>query len=112
MSEKISKKLLCQNKNGYDRISEAERNEMNAYCEEYKEFLAKGCTERECVDETIRLARERGYRELKRGEKLQPGDKVYRVEAGKAIALAVIGAESLEQGVVISGAHIDNPVWT
>ncbi len=109
MSEKISKKLLCQNKNGYDRISEAERNEMNAYCEEYKEFLAKGCTERECVDETIRLARERGYRELKRGEKLQPGDKVYRVEAGKAIALAVIGGESLEQGVVISGAHIDNP---
>ena len=109
MSEKIGKTLLSQRKNGYDRLTEQERLEMNAYCESYKDFLFKGCTERECVDETLRLARERGYREYRRGEALQPGDKVYRVEAGKAVVLAVIGSEPLEQGVVISGAHIDNP---
>jgi aspartyl aminopeptidase len=82
---------------------------MNEYCEAYKDYLDKGCTERECVVETVRMAEERGYRPLVRGEKLNVGDKVYRVVSNKAIVLAVIGAESLEKGVVIGGAHIDAP---
>jgi aspartyl aminopeptidase len=82
---------------------------MNEYCEAYKDYLDKGCTERECVVETVRMAEERGYRPLVRGEKLNVGDKVYRVVGNKAIVLAVIGAESLEKGVVIGGAHIDAP---
>ena len=109
MMDKMSKKLLSQRKNGYDRLTQAERREMNEYCESYKRFLAEGCTERECVEEILRLAQARGYRALRRGEVPQPGDKVYRVEAGKAIVLAVIGSEPLEQGVVVCGAHIDNP---
>ncbi len=109
MMDKMSKKLLSQRKNGYDRLTQAERREMNEYCENYKRFLAEGCTERECVEEILRLAQARGYRALRRGEVPQPGDKVYRVEAGKAIVLAVIGSEPLEQGVVVCGAHIDNP---
>ena len=109
MMDKMSKKLLSQRKNGYDRLTQAERQEMNAYCENYKRFLAEGCTERECVEEILRLAQARGYRALHRGEVPQPGDKVYRVEAGKAIVLAVIGSEPLEQGAVVCGAHIDNP---
>lgn len=109
MMDKMSKKLLSQRKNGYDRLTQAERREMNEYCELYKRFLAEGCTERECVEEILRLAQARGYRALRRGEVPQPGDKVYRVEAGKAIVLAVIGSEPLEQGVVVCGAHIDNP---
>jgi aspartyl aminopeptidase len=108
MSEK-SELLLNERKNGYDRISAAERVEMNEYCEAYKDYLDKGCTERECVVETVRMAEERGYRPLVRGEKLNVGDKVYRVVSNKAIVLAVIGAESLEKGVVIGGAHIDAP---
>jgi aspartyl aminopeptidase len=108
MSEK-SELLLNERKNGYDRISAAERTEMNEYCEAYKDYLDKGCTERECVVETVRMAEERGYRPLVRGEKLNVGDKVYRVVSNKAIVLAVIGAESLEKGVVIGGAHIDAP---
>jgi aspartyl aminopeptidase len=108
MSEK-SELLLNERKNGYDRISAAERAEMNEYCEAYKDYLDKGCTERECVVETVRMAEERGYRPLVRGEKLNVGDKVYRVVSNKAIVLAVIGAESLEKGVVIGGAHIDAP---
>ena len=109
MSEKMSKQLLSQRKNGYDLITAEERLEMNAYGEEYKVFLSRGCTERECVEETIRMAEERGFRPLVRGEKLVPGDKVYRTEGNKAIILAIIGSESLEKGAVICGAHIDNP---
>ena len=109
MSEKIGEMLINNRKNGYDRLSEQERSEMDAYCEAYKDFLAIGRTERECVEEILRQARARGYREYRRGEALSAGDKVFRVEAGKAVMLAVIGREPLDQGVVICGAHIDNP---
>lgn len=109
MSEKASERLLNQKKNGYDRISPQERQEMIDYCEEYKRFLAVGCTERECVEEILRMARERGYREFKRGDSIQPGDKLFRVEGKKSVILAVIGNQPMEQGAVICGAHIDNP---
>lgn len=50
-----------------------------------------------------------GFRPLVRGEKLRPGDKVYRNNRGKSLLLAVIGQESLNQGAVIGAAHIDSP---
>lgn len=109
MSKKKSELLLNQQKNGYDRISAEERAEITAYCEEYKRFLDVSRTERECVTETVKLAKARGYRSLNRGEALVPGDRVYRVVSNKAVMLAVIGNESLEKGAVIGGAHIDSP---
>lgn len=108
MSKK-SELLMDSRKNGYDRISAAEHGEMNDYCEQYKGFLEEGRTERECVSYIVREAEARGYRPLVRGAEVKAGDKVYRVVAGKAIMLAVIGCESLEKGVVIAGAHIDAP---
>lgn len=109
MSTKKSDLLLRKPKNGYDRITSAERQEMKDYCEGYKAFLDEGRTERECVIEIIRQAEARGYRPYIRGEAVKTGDKLYRVEGNKAIMLAVIGSESLENGAVIGGAHIDNP---
>ena len=41
--------LLYQPKNGYDRLTQAEEQELNAYCEAYKSFLDRSKTERECV---------------------------------------------------------------
>ena len=48
-------KVLAAPKNGYDRISAAEKETMTAYCEGYKAYLDAGKTERECVTEAIRL---------------------------------------------------------
>lgn len=109
MSEKRSDALFHKRQNGYQTLPEAERESMNAYCEGYKVFLDKGRTEREVVRYTVELAEARGYRPFRRGEPLKPGDKVYRVNRGKAIMLAVIGTESLEKGVNIGAAHIDSP---
>ena len=41
--------LLYQPKNGYDRLTQAEEQELNAYCEAYKSFLDRSKTERDCV---------------------------------------------------------------
>ena len=101
--------LLYQPKNGYDRLNPAEEADMNAYCEDYKKFLDAGKTERECVDETVRLAEYHGFKPFVRGMVLNPGDKLYRVNRGKAVMLAVIGSKPLSEGVNIGAAHIDAP---
>lgn len=59
-------------KNGYDRLSAGEETDMNVYCEDYKKFLDAGKTERECVDEAVRLAEAKGFRPFTRGMALQP----------------------------------------
>lgn len=106
----LRREALCYKpKNGYDRLNPQEEADMNAYCEDYKRFLDAGKTERECVAETIRLAEQHGFKPFTRGTALNPGDKVYRVNRGKAVMLAVIGSRPLSEGVNIGAAHIDSP---
>ena len=107
--EQLRKALSSQKKNGYDRLLLGELEAMEAYCTGYKQFLDAGKTERECVDRTIALAENAGFRPYARGMELKPGDKVYRVNRGKAIMLAVMGRKGLEEGVNIGAAHIDSP---
>ena len=75
----------------------------------YRDFLDRGKTERECISEIIRLAEEKGYRNIEETESLSAGDKVYYVQYGKSIALFHIGTEPAEKGMNILGAHIDSP---
>lgn len=106
----LRREALCYTpKNGYDRISADDEAAMRTYCEEYKKFLDAGKTERECVDEAIRLAETRGFRPFVRGMELKAGDKVYRSNRGKGLMLAVIGKKPLSEGVNIGAAHIDSP---
>ena len=59
-----------------ERISELEELNSN-----YIDFLSDCKTERECVKETVRQAREKGYKSLEevieKGQPLKQGDKVY-----------------------------------
>lgn len=107
--EQLRKELLYQKKNGYDRLAPGEEDTMEQYCEEYKKFLNTCKTERECVDQTVALAEQAGFRRYDRGMPVQPGDKFYRVNRGKAVMLAVMGQKSLDAGANIGAAHIDSP---
>jgi len=111
MSEKnkLAEKLLYAPKNGYDRLSAEEEKAMNAYCEDYKEFLNHGKTERLCVEYCIELAKKKGFKAYEAGMRLAAGDKVYFNNRGKGIMLAVIGSEDLSHGANIGAAHTDAP---
>ncbi len=101
--------LLDQRKNGYDRLTAEDEAAMKSYCEDYKKFLDGAKTEREAVDEIVRQAEAHGFIPFTRGMSVIPGDKLYRVNRGKAVMLAVIGEKSLADGVSIGAAHIDSP---
>ena len=107
--EQLRKALLYEKKNGYDRLIPGEAEAVEAYCTGYKQFLDAGKTERECVDRAVSLAESAGFQPYTRGAALHPGDKVYRVNRGKAVTLAVIGRKSLAEGANIGAAHIDSP---
>ena len=104
-----SEKLLYAPKNGYDRLSAEEAKAVEAYCEDYKEFLNHGKTERLCVDYCVELAEARGFKAYQPGMKLKAGDKVYQNNRGKGIMLAVIGTDDLSHGANIGAAHTDSP---
>ena len=102
-------KLLSQRKNGYDRVPAQEIPAMERYCSLYKTFLHQGKTERECARVAVELAEKAGFKPYERGMELKPGDRIYRVNRGKSVMLAVVGNQSLEKGAQIVAAHIDSP---
>jgi aspartyl aminopeptidase len=101
--------LLHKPKNIYETASEELRSDITAYGEGYKTFIQSARTERECAERTVELAKNHGFREYVHGEKAIPGDRIYTVNRGKSVTLAVIGSDSLSRGVNIAGAHIDSP---
>ncbi len=107
--DELREKLMYKNKNGYDLIKAKEEKEMFAYCEDYKDFLDNGKTERLCVKYCIKLAEEKGFVPYKAGMKLKSGDKVYFNNRGKAIMLAVISKKPLSCGINLTAAHTDAP---
>lgn len=100
-------------KNAWETYTDADLEKLEKINKEYRILLDAGKTERECVRETIRLAEEKGYRNLdvviEAGETLSKGDKVYASYMGRAIVLYQIGEEPIENGMYILGAHIDSP---
>ena len=100
-------------KNAWEHLAEGERAQVMAFAEKYKAYLDAGKTERECVTEAVRLAKEAGFADLdailKEGRPLQAGDRVYQAWMGKCIMLFIIGEKDIECGMNILGAHIDSP---
>lgn len=76
---------------------------------DYKNFLNNGKTERECVEQILKMAQKNGYKDISKFKKLSPGDKVYITKMNKAVALFEIGFEPIEKGMNILCAHIDSP---
>lgn len=87
--------------------------ELEALCDEYRDFLNRGKTERECAALTVELAEAAGYKNLDRiiieGSAVKPGDKIYAQNMEKSVILFRIGTEDIEKGMNILGAHIDSP---
>ena len=102
-----------ERKNAWNTYGKREISELEELNSNYIDFLSDCKTERECVKETVRQAREKGYKSLEevieKGQPLKQGDKVYAVCMNKTVALFNIGKIPMEEGMNILGAHIDSP---
>ena len=108
-TEELRNSLLASPKNGYTRLTDGQRDEMEGYAQRYMAFMTECKTEREATAWAVREAEKRGYKPFAPGMEVKPGDKIYYNNRDKAIALAVIGTESLAKGANICAAHVDSP---
>ena len=79
------------------------------YAKGYVAYLDASKTEREATEESIKLAKAAGYVEYSFGMPMKAGDKLYFNNRGKNIFLFKIGTEPINNGIRITGAHIDSP---
>ena len=102
-----------ETKSLWEKYSASELKKVDAFANEYIDFLSNGKTERECVDQIVNMLDAAGFMELeaaiRQGTKLKSGDKLYSVKMNKSVAAFVIGKQPLEAGMNILGAHIDSP---
>ncbi len=105
--------LTYATKNGYEKISPAELKHCEEVNQAYLQYITKAKTEREASDEAIELLEAAGFTDMrqyeKSGQKLNPGDKVYRSSEGKTLMAVVVGKKPLVEGMHIVGGHTDAP---
>ncbi|HEZ7987826.1 MAG: aminopeptidase [Ruminococcus sp.] len=109
VSKELKEKLFSKKKNGIFRMNDAELKSCDEFSESYKSFLNAAKTEREAVEQSVELLKQKGFKEYTIGMKLSAGDKIYRINRGKAVIAAIIGSEPIESGVRLCAAHIDSP---
>jgi len=93
---------------GWQSLGEEERAAARTMAAAYAQFLCRAKTERETVGEVVKRAEAAGFVPL--GDRaLHPGDRVFLVNRGRAVILAVIGQNDPRTGFNIVGAHLDSP---
>ena len=103
-----------ERKNAWGKYPEGKkRDEVFAFAEDFRRFISKCKTERECTAELYAQALEAGFvdfdKVVEAKKALKPGAKIVANNMGKGLALFVIGKQPLEAGMNILGAHIDSP---
>ena len=99
--------------NAWKTYNKTELKKLEAVAAEYKDFLDRGKTERECAQIAISALEKAEYVSLEKAivakKALKPGDKIYLNKMGKAVLTFMIGKNPLAEGMNIVGAHIDSP---
>ena len=100
-------------KNAWEAYDEADLGKLEQLSADYIEFISQNKTERRFAKSAIEQAKSAGYVSLedayRAGRALHAGDKVYATAHGKAVILAQLGKNPIEDGMNILGAHIDSP---
>ena len=106
--DELKEKLLKNNKSGWENVDEEKRSKIEDVSSKYMNFLNKAKTEREFIKRARELANSNGYKDIMEFESLKPGDKIYFVNREKSMYLAIIGENSIENGIHIIGSHVDS----
>ena len=101
--------LTYQKKTVYERCDQSIIDAAFDYAEGYKKYIDLCKTERESVNESIKMAEANGFKPYTFGTKLYAGDKYYYNNRGKNLFLFTIGSEDVSEGIRISVAHVDSP---
>ena len=110
MGEELKEKLFNKKEEGWKYLKEGQKEEIYKISNGYMEFLNRSKIEREFIKNAKKLADENGFTDIINKQNLVPGDKVYFINRGKSMYLAIIGEKGIEEnGMHIIGSHVDSP---
>lgn len=99
--------------NAWKKYNKKDLKSLNKIADRYRAFLNESKTERECASYIVKKAEKNGYISLQSAiasqKILEPGDRIYVNQMGKAVMMFIIGHQPLENGLKIVGSHIDSP---
>lgn len=105
----LKEKLFNLKKSGWEKLSNEELSEIFKFADEYMYYLNSSKTEKEIVQNSKEILLKNGFVDVEEKENLQPGDKVFYVNHGRSLYVAVIGEEPLTNGMRVIAAHGDSP---
>ena len=109
MGEELKQKLFNNKEDGWEKADTRQREEIFNFSKRYMNFLNVAKTEREFIKQARKMADENGYKDIMTFDTLKPGDKIYFVNREKSMYLAIIGENTIEEGLHIIGSHVDSP---
>ena len=109
--QKLADRLFFNLKNCWEEIDKKTEKEVEEFAADYKQFLDRGKTERECVEITCEFLAKNGFVNIEslKNKKLKNGMKIYQNIRGKSVLAAVVGKKPAVEGCNILGAHVDSP---
>lgn len=106
-TEQLREKLAREPSRVWDKLSDADRDEVFRYADGYREFLNASRTERRCVSEFVRRSSARGFVELDSAGRKK--GRLFRVVRGKLLIMAIPGKKPLTDGIRLITSHMDCP---
>ncbi|MBQ9298050.1 MAG: aminopeptidase [Clostridia bacterium] len=107
--EELKKELFNIKKTGWNDVDEMQMADIQKFADEYMYFLNHGKTEREIIENSVEILEKNGFVNIENKERLEEGDRVFYINRGKSLYVAVVGKQAMENGLNIVGAHADSP---
>jgi aspartyl aminopeptidase len=104
--EELRKRLLRKPQVVWDVLRPPEKKKVFEFAERYKDFLDAAKTEREAVNAIEVFAQKGGFKDITKAE---GGNRFYKINKHKSIALSVLGKRPLVSGISLIASHIDAP---
>ena len=104
----LKEKLFKNKKTGWEKLSDEELKNIFQFADEYMYYLNSSKTEKAIIKNSKDILIKNGFVDISEKEELKPGDKIFYVNRGRNLFIAVIGEKNLEEGMRIV-ASPDSP---
>ncbi len=105
----LEEKLTYSLKSIWEDSDEKTNKKIISFNTDYAQFMNKSKNEREFVDNAEKLLSDKGFKPVSKVKKLKEGDRVFRINRNKCMAIAVIGEDDIKEGCNLLASHIDSP---
>ena len=100
--KKLKEKLCYESPHVWDKLDPDEKRAVETLAKDYREFISKAKTERECAEEICALLEKRGFHP-------ESSTRFYRVFRQKVVVAVVAGRKPVTHGLRLVASHIDSP---